>query len=189
MAGRQLGAGRSPRAVIAVNALVAAAGFLALLPVQQSSACWVILPGSLLTGCGTNAALTGQAQVFVDAAPRDAYGAVTSSKLTAGQLGYSVGMILTTLLLSRITASGIVSGLTAQGMSGEEAYSTLAALNSSLLAGRPPNVDGLPDVLRLAASSFDAAFDVRMLVGAAVVVATAAVVWVLMRERPGEPSA
>ena len=79
VAGRRLGAGRSPRRVITLNALVAAAGIVAFLPVQQSSAYWVILPGSLLVGYGVNAAMTGQAQVIVDAAPADAYGAVTSS--------------------------------------------------------------------------------------------------------------
>ncbi len=183
VAGRQLSAGRSPRGVITLSSLVAAAGFIALLPVQQSSAYWVILPGSLLLGYGVNAAMTGQAQVIVDSAPPDAYGAVTSSRLTIGELGYSLGMILTTLLLSRVTASGIVHGLTEQGMSGEDAYATLAALNTSLLSGQTPAVKNLPDVLRIAASAFDAAFDARMAIGAAVMVATAAAAWLLMRER------
>jgi hypothetical protein len=183
VAGRRLSAGQSPRRVITLNALVAAAGFVALLPVQQSSAYWVILPGSLLIGYGVNAALTGQAQVFIDSAPPDAYGAVTSSRLTIGELGYSLGMILTTLLLSRVTASGIVHGLTAEGMSGQDAYATLAALNASLLSGRPPAVENLPDVLRTAASAFDAAFDARMAIGAFAMVATAAATWLLMRER------
>ena len=143
----------------------------------------MILPGSLLIGYGMNAALTGQAQIFVDAAPADAYGAVTSSRLTIGQLGYSLGMIVTTLLLSRLTASGIVHGLTAEGLSSQDAYTTLAALNASLLSGRPPAVDDLSGVLRVAASAFDTAFDVRMVIGAAVMVATAAAAWLLMRER------
>ena len=92
-------------------------------------------------------------------------------------------MILTTLLLSRVTASGIVHGLTEQGMSGQDAYATLAALNASLLSGQPPAVGNLPDVLRAAASAFDAAFDVRMVIGAAVMVVTAAATWLLMREQ------
>jgi MFS family permease len=183
VAGRRLSAGRSPRSVIALNALVAAAGFVALLPLQQSSAYWVILPGSLLIGYGVNAAMTGQAQVIVDAAPADAYGAVTSSRLTIGELGYSLGMILTTLLLSRVTASGIVHGLTEQGMSGEDAYATLATLHASLLSGQPPAVEDLSGVLTVTASAFDAAFDLRMVMGAAVMIATAAAAWLLMRER------
>ena len=183
VAGRRLSAGRSPRALIALNALVAAAGFLALLPVQHSSPYWVILPGSLLIGYGTNAALTGQAQVFVDAAPPDAYGAVTSSRLTVGELGYSIGMIVTTLLLSRLTAHGIVQGLAAQGASSQDAYATLSGLNASLVSGQPPAVDDLPGVLRVTAAAFDAAFDVRMVAGAAVMLVTAAATWLLMRER------
>jgi MFS family permease len=183
IAGRRLSAGRSPRRVITLSSLIAAAGFVALLPVHQSSAYWVILPGSLLVGYGTNAALTGQAQVFVDAAPADAYGAVTSSRLTIGQLGYSLGMILTTLVLSRLTASGIVHGLTTEGMSSQDAYAALAALNTSLLSGQPPAVKDLSDALRVAASAFDAAFDVRMAIAAVVMVATAAATWLLMRER------
>jgi hypothetical protein len=184
IAGRRLSAGRSPRALIALNSLVAAAGFLALLPVQHASPYWVILPGSLLIGYGVNAALTGQAQVFVDTAPPEAYGAVTSSRLTVGELGYSIGMIVTTLLLSRLTAHGIVQGLAAQGESSQDAYATLSALNASLVSGQPPAVDDLSGVLRVTAASFDAAFDVRMVVGAVVMLATAAATWLLMRERP-----
>ena len=184
-AGRQLSAGRSPRGVIVVSCLVAAAGFIALLPVHQTSAYWVILPGSLLIGYGVNAAMTAQATVIVDAAPPEAYGAVTSSRLTIGELGYSFGMIITTLVLSRVTASDIVHGLVESGMSSQEAYATLGSLNASLLSGRPPDVNDLPDVLRTAEAAFDAAFDLRMVIGAAAMAATAAAAWLLMRERRG----
>ena len=182
-AGRRLSAGRSPRGVIVVNCLVAAAGFLALLPVHQASPYWVILPGSLLIGYGVNAAMTAQAQVIVDAAPPEAYGAVTSSRLTIGELGYSLGMITTTLVLTRVTARGIVTGLVASGVSTQEAYATLGALNASLLSGRPPDVKDLPGVVRIAESAFTTAFDLRMLAGAAAMTATAAAAWLLMRER------
>jgi len=189
VAGRQLSGGRSPRLVITLGALVSAAGFVALLPLQQSSAYWLILPGSLLIGYGTNVALTGQAQVFIDAAPPEAYGAVTSSKLSVGQLGYSIGMVVTTLLLGRLTASGVVQGLAAEGVSSQAAYAELSALNASLLSGQPPAVDDLSAVARVAAGAFDAAFDARMLVGAVVMLATAALTWVLMRERPAAAQA
>ncbi len=184
VAGRQLSSGRTPRAVIVLGALVAAVGFVALLPLEPSSAYWVILPGSLLIGYGTNVALTGQAQLFMDAAPPEAFGAVTSSKLTIGQLGYSIGMILTTLLLSGLTARGIEHGLTGQGMSAADASTTLSALNSSLLSGQPPQVDDLPQVVRISEAAFTAAFRARMLVGASAMVCTAVLVWALMRRRP-----
>ena len=122
--------------------------------------------------------------MFIDAAPPEAYGAVTSSKLSVGQLGYSIGMVVTTLLLGRLTASGVVQDLTAEGMSSQAAYAELSALNASLLSGQPPAADDLSAVARVAAGAFDAAFDARMLVGAAVMLATAALTWVLMRERP-----
>ena len=68
-------------------------------------------------------------------------------------------------------------------MSSQDAYTTLSALNASLLSGQPPAVEGLPGVLKVAASAFDTAFGVRMLIGAAVMVVTATVAWLLMRER------
>jgi hypothetical protein len=186
VAGRQLSAGRTPRAVLALGSLLAALGFIALLPLDRTSAYWVILPGSLLIGYGTNVALTGQAQVFLDAAPRDAFGAVTGSKLTVGQLGYSVGMLVTTLLLSGLTARGILHGLVGQGMSAAEASTTLSTLNNALLSGQPPKLDDVHQVLGMSAAAFTAAFRARMLVGAAAMVVTAAAVWVLMRERPAD---
>ena len=187
VAGRQLSAGRSPRSVVALGALLAAAGFVALLPLEQGSAYWVLLPGSLLVGYGTNAALTGQSQVYLDAAPADAYGAVTASKLTVGQLGYSVGMILTTLVLSGFTARGILSGLTAAGESSQEASATLSALNAALLSGQPPALQDLSEVMRVTSAAFTAAFRVRMVVGAVVMGVTAAGTWLLMREPARAP--
>ena len=181
VAGRQLSSGRTPRFVIVLGALLAVAGFIALLPLEPTSAYWVILPGSLLIGYGTNVALTGQAQVFLDAAPPKAFGAVTGSKLTIGQLGYSVGMIITTVVLSGLTARGILDGLTAQGMSAADASATLSTINSALLSGQPPKLGDLSTVGALTDASFTAAFRTRMLVGAAAMVVTAAVVWALMR--------
>jgi heme/copper-type cytochrome/quinol oxidase subunit 2 len=65
-------------------------------------------------------------------------------------------------------------------------YTTLSALNASLLSGQPSAVGGLPGVLKTAASAFDTAFGVRMVIGAAVMVVTAAATWLLLRERrPG----
>ena len=93
-------------------------------------------------------------------------------------------MIVTTLLLSGLTARGITHGLTAQGMSAADASATLSTLNSALLSGQPPELDDLPAVRTLTAASFTAAFRARMLVGAAAMVVTAAFVWVLMRPRP-----
>jgi predicted MFS family arabinose efflux permease len=186
VAGRQLSSGRSPRAVMILGALVAAVGFVTLLPLKGTSAYWVILPGSLLIGYGTNVALTGQAQVFLDAAPPEAFGAVTGSKLTIGQLGYSVGMIVTTLLLSGLTARGVLHGLTGQGMSAADASATLSTLNGSFLSGQPPKIADLSQVLGITSTAFTAAFRARMLVGAAAMVVTATVVWVLLRVRPAD---
>lgn len=183
IAGRQLGAGRSPRFVAAVSALIAAVGFVALIPLDHSSAYWLILPGSLLVGYGTNAALTAQAKIFVDMAPPDAYGAVTSSRFTVGELGYTIGMIITTLFLSRFTAQGIIEGLEARGYSPADAYAMLATLNTWLLSGQQPDIDNLKGVMSVVAGAFDAALRLRMIVGAAVMAVTAAAVWLLMKER------
>ncbi len=83
-------------------------------------------------------------------------------------------MILTTLLLGRLTASGIVARPHRGGHEQPGRVRQLSALNASLLSGQPPDRGGPVRVLSVAASAFDAAFDVRMVVGAAVMLATAA---------------
>ena len=56
-------------------------------------------------------------------------------------------------------------------------------LDNYLTTGRKPHLHDLPDAIGHAMSSFSGAFHWSMLVCAGIMVATAAAVWILMRER------
>jgi hypothetical protein len=142
------------------------------------------MPGTILAGVGLAALMTAQSQVIVREAPDEAYGAVTSSKTSISQLGSAVGMILTVLLLDRMTSGGILRGLRAEGVTTDDAHTTLVELENYLTTGRRPHLHDLPDALGHATSSFSGALRVDMLVCTGIMVATAVAVWVLMRERP-----
>ena len=185
LAGRWLSTGVSPRLVMTLGPLVTAAGYALLIPLHHGSAYWMIMPGTILAGIGLAAMMTAQGQVIVRAAPAEAYGAVTSSKTTIGQLGSALGMILTILLLDRLTAGGVVRGLEKEGIGATDAHATLTSLDNYLTSGRRPGLHDLPDALGHAMSSFSGAFHWSMLICTGVMVATAAAVWILMRERPG----
>ena len=185
LAGRWLSDGVSPRLVMTAGPLLTAVGYIALVPLHHGSSYWAILPGTVVAGLGLAAMMTAQSQVIVRAAPADAYGAVTASKTSIGQLGSALGMILTILFLDRMTAGGIVRGLRTEGVSAADAHTTLTALDNYLTTGHKPGLHDLPDALGHATSSFSGAFHGSMLLCAGIMVATAAAVWLLMRERPG----
>ncbi len=182
LAGRWLTGGVAARTVMTGGALLTATGYALLTPLHHGSPYWTILPGIIVAGVGLAALMTAQSQVIVREAPPDAYGAVTSSKTSISQLGSAVGMILTVLFLDRMTSGGIVRGLRAEGVDEQDAHATLVELQDFMTTGHRPRLHDFPDAIGHAMSSFSGAFHADMVVSAAIMVATAAAVWWLMRE-------
>ena len=183
VAGRLLSKGVSERKVMTLGPLVAAAGFLLIIPLQNGLSVWVFLPGILLAGGGLFAAMTAQGQVIVHAVTRDAYGAVTSSKTTISQLGSALGMVLTLLMLKVIFAADLTRDLKAEGFTAADASAAYSAIENAQTTGTQPALQDLSHAIAHAAGSFGTALDGIMLLSAGVMIAAAAAVWVLMRER------
>ena len=185
LAGRWLGTGVSPRLVMAVGALITGTGYALLAPLQHGSPYWAIFPGTITAGVGLAALMTAQGQVIVRAAPPDAYGAVTSSKTSIGQLGSAVGMVLTVVFFDRMTAGGVTRGLEHDGVTAADAHHTLTALESYLTTGHRPGLHDLSDALGHAMASFTQAFRAGMLISAGAMAVVAVCVWLLMARGDG----
>ena len=144
-----------------VGSLLAAAGFLLLIPAGPDSSPWLYLPGIVVAGAGIFSAMTAQGQVFVKAVSDQAYGAVTSSKTTVSQLGSALGMVFTMLFLKVFMGLDLYRDLKAAGATEEDVHATVSTLQAAAETGGTDS------------SAFPAA----------VMLAAAAAVWLLMRER------
>jgi MFS transporter, DHA2 family, multidrug resistance protein len=182
IAGRLLSTRFSARQVILGSSLIAALGFLVLLPLHKGMSYWAFLPGIAITGAGIMAALTAQSQVVIQAVTQKSdYGAVTSSRTSISQLGSSLGMILTLLLMQILTMAGLTEQMEAAGISQADAAATLSAVESGSLASG--GMQDLPGTTGEVLSSFGGALHTIM--GVCAVLMVVAGIWAfwLMRER------
>lgn len=191
IAGRRLSAGLSERRVIAGGSLLSAAGFLALVPLGQTSPLWLFLPGVVIVGFGGFAAMTAQGQLIVRAAGERGYGAVTASKTSISQLGNALGMVVTMLVLKLITGADIYRDLKTAGVSEATMRQAIAAVQDGAAGTGQPDLQQFPRALAQVLGSYSGALHWVMALCAAVMGLTALAVWWLMRERPeaGTPPA
>lgn len=183
IAGRLLSNGMSERRVMIVSSLLAAAGFLTFTPLDRGSPALLFLPGIVIAGAGIFAGQTAQAQLIVNAVTGNAYGAVTSSKTSIGQLGSAIGMVVTMLVLKVFLGLDLYRDLKAAGVTEADVHAARATLESATATSGPASPQDFPAAVSQVTGSLSTALHGVMLVAAAVMVATAALVWWLMRER------
>jgi predicted MFS family arabinose efflux permease len=100
LVGRLLSRGARPGVLIPAGLVVCGLGFFSLLPVSVHSPYAAFVPALLLVPAGITLVTVPQSQVFVAQAPPGYMGAVTASRITFGQLGYSVGVALSVALIA-----------------------------------------------------------------------------------------
>ena len=183
IAGRLLSNGMTERRVMIASSLLAAAGFVSFTPLDRGSPAVLFLPGIVIAGAGIFAGQTAQAQLIVNAVTGDAYGAVTSSKTSIGQLGSAVGMVVTMLVLKVFLGLDLYRDLKAEGVTEADVQATRTMLESTAAAGGRVDPHDFPHAVGHVAASLSTALHGVMLTAAAVMVATAALVWWLTRER------
>jgi MFS family permease len=100
LVGRLLSRGVRAGLLMPIGLVVCGLGFFSLLLVTVHSSYLVFVPALLLVPAGIALVTVPQSQVFVGQAPPGYMGAVTASRITFGQLGYSVGLALSVALIA-----------------------------------------------------------------------------------------
>lgn len=183
VAGRLLSAGRSARTLISISCLITGAGLLAVVPLSQSAPYWAYLPAIAVIGTGMMAGMTAQSQVFVQQAPHTSYGTVTASRSTVGQIGFAFGFAASTAIIQRLTDAGTLTRLQDSGVTSGRDQRALGAVEAFVESGAPATGAFGETALADAAASFHGALQILMLICALVMLASAAAVWLLMRDR------
>ncbi|MGB3673624.1 MAG: MFS transporter [Candidatus Nanopelagicales bacterium] len=122
--GRLLGRGTPAKNVSGIGYIMMVAGFLALAVPGVQAGILVFIPGMILAAFGWMSNATSQGSLFIGLAPKQFFGPVTSSKVTVGQFGYSLGLSGSTALISLLTLNK-VSDATNGAVSGDDAWTQI----------------------------------------------------------------
>ncbi len=166
--GRFLTRGMSPATAVGITGGATVAGFASLALVLASGSFWVFLPALILIGFGVGG-LVPYGALILRLAPKDQFGAVTSSRTTIGQIGYAVGLSGSMVLINALTQGGILRRLHEAGVPPTRTGEALDAISQYTQKGTvPPGADGKA-LLAGAASAYESAFVTTMLVSAAII--------------------
>lgn len=106
-AGRKLGKGSLPKTVSGIGYIMMVIGFLLLMLPGQQAGILLFIPGMVFAAFGWMANATSQGSLFIRLAPAKFFGPVTSSKVTVGQFGYSLGLSASTAMISLLTLTQV----------------------------------------------------------------------------------
>ena len=109
LAGRIIGKGRSSVGVLVVGGVITAAGLVltGILAPESSGILFLAAFSIAFFGCGVMT--VPQSQMFVQEAPKEFYGPVTSSRTCVGQLAYALGLAGGAAIASSVTTSRLMS--------------------------------------------------------------------------------
>lgn len=169
--GRLMSRGMSAQTSLLLGGGLSAAGFVAAALARDAGTPLAFVPAGILVAFGVTAASLPYGTLILSEAPAEFYGPVTSARTTFGQLFYSLGTALSTVVVTQLTVSGIVSRLQAAGMSGTDVTTALASVGAYAKDGTRPDAQ----VFAAATAAYRDGFGVLM-IAIAVLVAIVAVI-------------
>ena len=175
--GRMLGKGVTPRSLIMASCSMITIGCLLTLLVDKHSKFWIFIPILLLVGVGTTFTAVPQAKLYMDQAPPEDFGPVTSSRMTVGQFGFALGLAGSMSLVSALTLGGVTRKLKDSGVPPSQIGEGIDAVVAYANRGTKPSTEAARQALQAASDSYVSAYVTTMLVTAAIVVAVGIVSW------------
>ncbi len=176
--GRLMTRGMTAQRSLLLGGLLTAAGFTLAFFVRDATTPLAFVPAGILVALGLTAAALPYGTLVLGEAPAEFYGPVTSSRTTFGQLFYSLGTAVATVVVTQVTIAGITSRLHATGMTDAAVSSALASVGTYAKDGvRPDAAD-----FDIAAAAYRDGFGAVM-IGMAVITLVASIVGALLIRR------
>lgn len=161
--GRLMSRGLNSGTMVLIGAVLSALGFAAAALAHDAKNPVLFLPAGILIGAGVVGASLPYGTLIMSQAPKEYFGPVTSSRTTFGQLFYSVGLALSTVLVDQLTQNGVVHRLLAAGVQADQIGTGIDAVTAYASAGTRPETSLGQQALAAAAESYTSAFAVTML--------------------------
>lgn len=137
--GRLMTKGMSAQTSLLLGGLLSAAGFVAAALAREAMSPLAFVPAGILIALGATAAALPYGTLVLGEAPAEYYGPVTSSRTTFGQLFYSLGTALSTVVVTQLTIVGISARLHDAGMSDAQVAAALADVGAFAKDGTRPD--------------------------------------------------
>lgn len=186
--GRLIGKRLSNGSAILLTGVMTAVGFALLSSAVDAKSFWAFLPGMALVGFALTAASIPFGNLILQEAPPAQFGPVTSSRTTIGQVFYSLGTALSTVVIDKITTGGVTQRLIDAGVQPDQISTATSAVSSYVSSGTQPTTELAKEALADATSSYSSGFVIVMLVTAGIILA-AAVIGFLAERRGREQAA
>lgn len=162
--GRLMTHGMGPQMSLLVGGILSSAGFGAAFLARNAETPLAFVPAGILVALGITAAALPYGTLVLSEAPAEFYGPVTSSRTTFGQLFYSLGAAVSTVVITQFTISGISSRLSAAGLPDAAVHTALVGVGTYAKDGTRPD----PQVFDAAVAAYRDGFGALM-IGMAVV--------------------
>lgn len=156
--GRLMTKGMSDQTSLLLGGILSAVGFVAAALARESDSPLAFVPAGILIALGVTAAALPYGTLILSEAPAEFYGPVTSSRTTFGQLFYSLGTALSTVVVTQLTVHGIVGRLNA-GMTESEVAAALKSVGTYAKDGVRPD----PAVFDAAVAAYRDGFGILMI--------------------------
>jgi len=185
--GRLMAKGLSNRYAIVIGGVSTTAGFLLLALFHNSKGFLGYLPGLILGGAGVVICAVPFGNLILREAPARYFGPVSSSRTTVGQFFYTIGFSIATVLIDRMTHTGIVNRLEAAGVPANQLATGLDAVSVYASKSTAPTTSLGQQALADAVTSYGNSFAITMLVAGGVIALVTAAGFFLLRNGEGKP--
>lgn len=161
-------------------------GLLGLSIVQVNTPFWILIVPMTLLGIGFGFAVPARTQVVLSAPPNELLGSAAAVNAAAGQSGYAIGVVLSSVMITQSANASILNTLERAGVSPVVLEQVRLALLDVFQRTSQAPYPNIPDIVRnLAGASYANAFvsglGQTFLLFGLMMFATAGVVFFLMR--------
>lgn len=161
--GRMMAKGLSNASAILLSSIAAAGGFALLALAHGADSFLAFLPGTALLGAALTGASIPFGNLMLDEAPPAQFGPVTSSRTTIGQVWYSMGTALGTVMIDQLTTGGVTKRLLGAGVPPDQISTATSAVSTYAATGTKETTALAQQALGAAATSYGTAYVVVML--------------------------
>lgn len=182
--GRLMAKGLSNASAILFSSIAAAVGFVLLAMAHNAQSFLAFLPGLVLVGVALTGASIPFGNLMLQEAPPAHFGPVTSSRTTIGQIWYSIGTALATVMIDQLTTGGVTRRLLAAGVPPDQISTATSAVSTFAATGTKETTALARQALGAATVSYGNAFSVVM-IGTGAILAVAGVVGFVLARRGG----